>query len=395
MEEERGASGGPRLIVRNTFLDFYDEAEHDDEAVQMPRRPRAQTDITDSKLPQKVTYHGVDYSSIGGPGAWASPSSGGFGNLGGLPEDMGTLPGPWGGLPSSTFAAGGLPLGPLPPFGFPPPGAWSPWGFPGGPGTPGAMPPPAFPAFPPGPWSYPPAPYAAGAGRAAPNGNRAARQKGGKKEKGGGRGSRGEESAMAEMQNAGGSGSGKGGNRGGGNARGVPAQAPAAAAVAPAAPTGPANPDTATTVMLRNIPNRYTADMMLELLDEHGFKYLYDFVYLPMDFRNGVNLGYAFVNILTHKDALRFMDKFQGFANWFFDSAKVCEVSWAHPHQGIDEHVERYRNSPVMHPSMPEEYKPMIFCNGERIEFPPPTKAIRAPKLRPSHDRPAQEKEGA
>lgn len=142
-----------------------------------------------------------------------------------------------------------------------------------------------------------------------------------------------------------------------------------------------------TTVMLRNIPNRYTQSMLLEVLIEQGFRGLYDFVYLPMDFRNGVNLGYAFVNLLTNEDALHFMCVFQGFSKWFVDSVKVCEVSWAHPHQGRQEHVERYRNSPVMHPSMPEEYKPMIFRKGMRVPFPPPTKVVHAPKLRPIRDR--------
>lgn len=146
-----------------------------------------------------------------------------------------------------------------------------------------------------------------------------------------------------------------------------------------------------TTVMLRNIPNRYTQSHLVSLLDENGFRGAYDFVYLPMDFRNGVNLGYAFVNLQAHYDALQAISKFQGFQNWFYESTKVCEVSWAHPHQGLEEHVERYRNSPVMHQCMPDEYKPMIFQNGLRVPFPPPTKAIRAPKLRPVRERPLGE----
>merc|ERR1719408_928448 len=114
-----------------------------------------------------------------------------------------------------------------------------------------------------------------------------------------------------------------------------------------------------------------------------------------MDFRNAVNLGYAFVNLLSHDSALELMGKFQDFAEWMFDSSKVCEVSWAHPHQGLSEHVERYRNSPVMHPSMPDEYKPMVFKNGVQVAFPAPTKAIRAPKLRPVRDRANLHGEGA
>merc|ERR1719389_588726 len=110
-----------------------------------------------------------------------------------------------------------------------------------------------------------------------------------------------------------------------------------------------------------------------------------------MDFQNGVNLGYAFVNLMNHEQALRFREVFEGFTDWRFDSAKVSAVSWAQPHQGLDEHVERYRNSPVMHPGMPDEYKPMVFQDGQRVPFPTPTKAIRAPKLRPVRDRAAAE----
>ena len=42
-------------------------------------------------------------------------------------------------------------------------------------------------------------------------------------------------------------------------------------------------------------------------------------------------------------------------------------------------HVERYRNSPVMHRSVPDEYEPVIFKNGVRKNFPRPTKKVKAP----------------
>ena len=43
--------------------------------------------------------------------------------------------------------------------------------------------------------------------------------------------------------------------------------------------------DGRTTVMLRNIPNKYTRDMILEEIDAHNFKKKYDFFYLPIDYR--------------------------------------------------------------------------------------------------------------
>lgn len=136
-----------------------------------------------------------------------------------------------------------------------------------------------------------------------------------------------------------------------------------------------------TTIMLRNIPTGYSQLCLLSLLEEKGFSPRFDFAYLPMDFRNHVSLGYAFVNLFTHDDALECMETFNGFTEWKVESAKVCWVTWAHPHQGLHEHIDRYRNSPVMHPNVPDEYKPMIFQNGVRVPFPPPTKSIRAPRM--------------
>jgi len=134
-----------------------------------------------------------------------------------------------------------------------------------------------------------------------------------------------------------------------------------------------------TTVMMKNIPNNYTRNMFLEMLNEEGFEGLYDFVYLPCDFNRDANLGYAFVN-LTRADAVEaFWKTFAGFSNWVLPTAKVCQVSWSGPHQGLIAHVERYRNSPVMHNSLRDEYKPVIFANGVRQPFPSPSKKIKAP----------------
>jgi hypothetical protein len=148
--------------------------------------------------------------------------------------------------------------------------------------------------------------------------------------------------------------------------------------------------DQRTTVIVRNLPNNYTRTMLLQLIDTEGFRDRYDFVYLPIDFASQAGLGYAFVNLLTPVDAQAFWSHFEGFQDWCVPSDKVCALNWSQPIQGLSSHVERYRNSPVMHETVPDDWKPVLYYGGKRVQFPPPTKSIKAPKIRnrantPSH----------
>lgn len=142
-----------------------------------------------------------------------------------------------------------------------------------------------------------------------------------------------------------------------------------------------------TTVMLRNLPNNYSRAMLLKLIDTEGFGGQYDFIYLPMDFKSHASLGYAFVNLVDSEEATRFFETFEGFHRWVVPSQKVCSVNWSHPYQGLEAHIERYRNSPVMHEDVPDDYKPMVFNGTERIVFPPPTKKLKVPRMRPGHEK--------
>jgi len=140
--------------------------------------------------------------------------------------------------------------------------------------------------------------------------------------------------------------------------------------------------DDRTTVMARNLPNNYSRAMFLAMIDKEGFAAQYDFVYLPIDFGSRACLGYAFVNFMNHEVAIRFWDAFQGYSRWAIPSEKKCGMSWSHPHQGLQANIERYRSSPVMHPSVPDGYKPVYFVDGVQAPFPPPTRKIRAPRIR-------------
>mmetsp|Transcript_26758 Transcript_26758/g.56702 ORF Transcript_26758/g.56702 Transcript_26758/m.56702 type:complete len:308 (-) Transcript_26758:95-1018(-) len=142
--------------------------------------------------------------------------------------------------------------------------------------------------------------------------------------------------------------------------------------------------ETRTTVMIRNLPNNYSQQMLLELLDGEGFLGMYDFVYLPMDFQTCACLGYAFINLVSPLLVPLFWETFDGYTKWAFHSDKIGFVSWCGPHQGLQAHIDRHRNSALMHFSVPDDYKPVIFCNGVRIPFPAPTKKLRIPRARTS-----------
>eukprot|EP00929_Paragymnodinium_shiwhaense_P119687 TRINITY_DN9157_c0_g2_i1.p1 TRINITY_DN9157_c0_g2~~TRINITY_DN9157_c0_g2_i1.p1 ORF type:complete len:474 (-),score=61.06 TRINITY_DN9157_c0_g2_i1:374-1795(-) len=140
--------------------------------------------------------------------------------------------------------------------------------------------------------------------------------------------------------------------------------------------------DTRTTVMLRNLPNDYTRDMLTELLDQLGFYAKYDFVYLPVDFKRWAGLGYAFINMIDNTSAQSIIQVLNGFCSWARNSVKVCEAIWGEPMQGLDIHLQRYRNSPLMHSGVPDSVRPAVYRGGLRVTFPAPTKAIRPPRLR-------------
>jgi len=135
-----------------------------------------------------------------------------------------------------------------------------------------------------------------------------------------------------------------------------------------------------TTIMLRNVPLTYTRTMLLDLLNLEGFKGRYDFLYLPSNFETSLGFGYAFVNFSSEDDAELARDHFQGFNEWNTEGEEVCETSWSDPYQGLAANVERYRNSPVMHESVHDKHKPIVFVGGLRQAFPVPNKLIKAPK---------------
>merc|ERR1719469_507684 len=135
-----------------------------------------------------------------------------------------------------------------------------------------------------------------------------------------------------------------------------------------------------TTVMIRNLPNNFSSAELLDLLSKHGFTGRYNFVYLPIDFNTSVGFGYAFVNFLCQGDAELCLEELKGYREWQVGSDKVLEVVWSTTNQGLLSHIERYRNSPVMHDSVDDAFKPLLLEDGQRVPFPRPTKKLKAPQ---------------
>jgi hypothetical protein len=132
------------------------------------------------------------------------------------------------------------------------------------------------------------------------------------------------------------------------------------------------------TVMLRNIPNKYTADMLVDRLFDCGFRGFIDFLYLPIDFKNRCNVGYAFVSFRDPAACANFVSQFHGASSVDmlpgFNSKKVCQVSPAHC-QGCSENVRRLQASPVMvELAKNPEWLPRLFDEkGQPAEFPVPS----------------------
>jgi hypothetical protein len=134
-----------------------------------------------------------------------------------------------------------------------------------------------------------------------------------------------------------------------------------------------------TTGIFRNVPKSFTRSALLDMLNSEGFSCDYRLVYLPIDFRSGKPQGYAVVDFASESAGERALACFQGFHAWAATS-KACEVSWSQMSQGLASYVERYRNSALMHSSVPDEYKPAIFRQGHRVPFPEPTRQVPAPR---------------
>ncbi|GLU20811.1 hypothetical protein SLE2022_369930 [Rubroshorea leprosula] len=129
--------------------------------------------------------------------------------------------------------------------------------------------------------------------------------------------------------------------------------------------------DSRTTLMIKNIPNKYTSKMLLAAIDEHC-RGTYDFIYLPIDFKNKCNVGYAFINMIDPQQIIPFHKAFNGKKWEKFNSEKVASLAYARI-QGKTALIAHFQNSSLMNED--KRCRPILFHTdgpnaGDQEPFP-------------------------
>ncbi|KAL8108272.1 hypothetical protein AgCh_024648 [Apium graveolens] len=170
--------------------------------------------------------------------------------------------------------------------------------------------------------------------------------------------------------------------------------------------------DTRTTLMIKNIPNKYTSKMLLAAIDENH-EGTYDFLYLPIDFKvrftqvfvqvfncnksfsslqgllhvqNKCNVGYAFINMLSPMHIIPFYQAFDGKKWEKFNSEKVASLAYARI-QGKAALVTHFQNSSLMNED--KRCRPILFhaegsvASDQVTEGPPPSGSLNVQIVRP------------
>lgn len=124
--------------------------------------------------------------------------------------------------------------------------------------------------------------------------------------------------------------------------------------------------DVRTTVMLRNIPNKMNCHELKQTIDVF-VRGCYDFSYLRIDFNNGMNVGYAFINFSHPSHIAQFAMAMQHRRWDVYNSDKHAEISYA-TKQGIHSLIDAFRNSSVME-EHPDARPKLWFTDMDRPEL--------------------------
>ncbi|KAL9229107.1 hypothetical protein vseg_004615 [Gypsophila vaccaria] len=131
-----------------------------------------------------------------------------------------------------------------------------------------------------------------------------------------------------------------------------------------------------TSLMIRNIPVRYSRKELMELLEEqcrvenekigrdgdNDEKTVseFDFLYLPIDFKTEGNMGYAFVNFTTWQGAARLYSSWNGtqWLNCPYKTRKIRQINRA-KYQGKQELKKHFQSS--VFACVSDEFLPVVI----------------------------------
>lgn len=86
--------------------------------------------------------------------------------------------------------------------------------------------------------------------------------------------------------------------------------------------------DKRTTLMLRNIPNKYKLNDLVKEIDK-SFWGKYDYINLPIDYERKLNLGYAFINFVEPLHIILFYESYHNKRWMLYKSDKKMDMSYA------------------------------------------------------------------
>ena len=117
--------------------------------------------------------------------------------------------------------------------------------------------------------------------------------------------------------------------------------------------------------MVRNIPNRYTREMILNELDEKKtISGTYNFLYLPIDFQNSCNLGYAFVNMVSTQAVKQLYENMHGHPWKLSRSSKICQLVWGRL-QGNEALLSHFRGTVHLN-NTPSAFRPIAISTDDQ-----------------------------
>lgn len=122
-----------------------------------------------------------------------------------------------------------------------------------------------------------------------------------------------------------------------------------------------------TTIMMRNLPRKYTSWDLVYELERFTTRASFDFVYVPWDRSSVTNMSYAFVNFVDSGVAMCITRHMDGRA-WAGSPGRVARIRPAHV-QGLAVNLERFQMQVASKGAIVDEHAPLVFEQAASIPW--------------------------